>query len=159
MSELVMTFARLGYLLLLWAMVWAVVVVLRRDLYGTKISARRQRAVPATAHGAVPPPPVKAAASTRSRLVVIEGPLAGTQIPLTSASVLIGRAPGNTLVIDDDYASSRHARIFPDHGAWAVEDLGSTNGTFLAGERVSAPAPLPPGVPLRVGTTVLELQR
>ena len=93
------------------------------------------------------------------RLVVTEGPLRGTIVPLGTSSVLIGRAPGCTLVLDDDYSSSRHARIFPQGGQWFVEDLGSTNGTFVADQRVEAPTPVPTGTPVRVGQSVLELQR
>ena len=88
-----------------------------------------------------------------------EGPLRGTIVPLGTSSVLIGRAPGCTLVLDDDYSSSRHARIFPQNGQWFVEDLGSTNGTFVADQRVEAPTPVPTGTPVRVGQSVLELQR
>jgi pSer/pThr/pTyr-binding forkhead associated (FHA) protein len=73
--------------------------------------------------------------------------------------VLIGRAPECTLVLDDDFASARHARLFPQDGGWVVEDTGSTNGTFLGGVRVTDPARVEPGVPVRVGRTVLELRR
>jgi pSer/pThr/pTyr-binding forkhead associated (FHA) protein len=73
--------------------------------------------------------------------------------------VLIGRAPECTLVLDDDFASGRHARLFPQDGGWAVEDLGSTNGTVLGGVRVAEPTRVDLGVPVRVGRTVLELRR
>jgi pSer/pThr/pTyr-binding forkhead associated (FHA) protein len=62
-------------------------------------------------------------------------------------------------VLDDDYSSSRHARLFPDGGQWFVEDLGSTNGTFLDSTRVDSPLPVPPGARVKVGKSVLELQR
>ena len=83
----------------------------------------------------------------------------GTIVPLGTSAVLIGRAPGNTLVLDDDYSSSRHARVYPQDGQWFVEDLGSTNGTYVADQRVEAAVPLPTGTPVRVGQSVLELQR
>jgi pSer/pThr/pTyr-binding forkhead associated (FHA) protein len=73
--------------------------------------------------------------------------------------VLVGRAPSCTLVLDDDYSSSRHARVFQQDGQWFVEDLGSTNGTFVADQRVEGPTPVPTGTPVRVGRSVLELQR
>ncbi len=94
-----------------------------------------------------------------ARLVVISGELRGTTIPLGTTPIVVGRAPSCTLVIDDAYTSSRHARIFPQAGEWVVEDLGSTNGTFLDDERVEAPTVIRPGVPVRVGQCVLELQR
>jgi len=172
MSELTITLLRLGYLALLWVLVLFAIGVLRRDLYGTRITDRRRRkapvpaaaAGPATAAEAPEAPPVRTPRSARSgsgpsRLVVTEGPLRGTIVPLASSAVLIGRAPGCTLVLDDDYSSSRHARIFPQGGQWFVEDLGSTNGTFVADQRVEAPTPVSTGTPVRVGQSVLELQR
>jgi pSer/pThr/pTyr-binding forkhead associated (FHA) protein len=71
----------------------------------------------------------------------------------------IGRAPECELRLDDTYASQQHARIFGRNGSWYVEDLGSTNGTFVNEQRLAAPAMLTPGDRIRVGTTVLELRR
>jgi hypothetical protein len=171
MSELTITLLRLGYLALLWVLVLFAIGVLRRDLYGTRITDRRRRKTAPVVAAAVATEPAKPETaptrtprSTRSgsgpsRLVVTEGPLRGTIVPLASSAVLIGRAPGCTLVLDDDYSSSRHARIFPQGGQWFVEDLGSTNGTFVADQRVEAPTPVPTGTPVRVGQSVLELQR
>ena len=172
MSELTITLLRLGYLALLWVLVLFAIGVLRRDLYGTRITDRRRRkAVPAAAAASVATEPTKPEAaparvprsarggSGPGRLVVTEGPLRGTIVPLASSAVLIGRAPSCTLVLDDDYSSSRHARIFPQNGQWFVDDLGSTNGTFVADQRVEAPTPVPTGTPVRVGQSVLELQR
>lgn len=109
---------------------------------------------------AVAPPaaPVPAAAPP-ARLQVTDGPLRGTSIPLGASAVVLGRAPSCTVPLQDDYSSSRHARIYPHEGAWWVEDLGSTNGTFVDGERIDAPTVLNPGKAVRIGQTVLELQR
>lgn len=169
MSELTVTLLRLGYLALLWVFVLSAISVLRRDLYGTKIVDRRgrsPRAATATAGGgdaarSVPPSGARAPRGSTSptRLVVTEGPLRGTTLPLGTSAVLIGRAPSCTLVLDDDYSSSRHARIFPQADQWWVEDLGSTNGTFLGDQRVDRPTPVQPGMQVRVGQSVLELQR
>lgn len=163
MSELTITLLRLGYLALLWVLVLTSIAVLRRDLYGTRITDRRRKSrvlQPAGAPAQPTPAPVRAPRNTGpSRLVVTEGPLRGTIIPLGTSAVLLGRAPSCTLVLDDDYSSSRHARIYPQGGQWFVEDLGSTNGTFVADQRVEAPTPLPTGTPVRVGQSVLELQR
>jgi pSer/pThr/pTyr-binding forkhead associated (FHA) protein len=92
-------------------------------------------------------------------LVVTEGSLQGTTITLGQAPVLIGRAPECTLVLDDDYASSRHAKLSLQQGRWMVEDLGSTNGTFLGRNRVETATPLEVGSPVRIGRTVMELRR
>ncbi|PJI91048.1 FHA domain-containing protein FhaB/FipA [Luteimicrobium subarcticum] len=94
-----------------------------------------------------------------TRLVVVEGSLRGTSLPLSGSGVLLGRAPSCTLVLDDDYSSARHARVFPQHGSWFVEDLGSTNGTYLDGNRLVAPVEVRPGSQIRIGQTVMELQR
>jgi hypothetical protein len=175
MSELTITLLRLGYLAVLWILVLSSIAVLRRDLYGTRISRRRtdrQPAVAATAPAAAPHAPVAApqppvaepaprsarATARTSRLVVTTGPLAGTTIPLTQSAVVLGRAPGSTLVLDDDYSSSRHARIFPQAGQWYVEDLGSTNGTFIGEQRITGPVLMSPGTAVRIGRNVIELQ-
>lgn len=164
MSELAVTLLRLGYLVLLWVFVLSAIGVLRRDLYGTKITSRggrapsRRPAEPA-ANGEPAAPPTRGRDQSPTRLVVIEGPLRGTSLPLTTSAILIGRAPSCTLVLDDDYSSSRHARIFPSAGQWFVEDLGSTNGTFLGSTRVEQPTPVPPGAHVRIGQSVVELRR
>ncbi|MBI9113837.1 FHA domain-containing protein FhaB/FipA [Sanguibacter suaedae] len=163
MSELTMTLLRLGYLVLLWVFVFSIIRVLRRDLYGTRITSRKgaPREDLVTQTG-MPTPQRQQAAQVRNRptrLVVTEGPLRGTTLPLSSSAILIGRAPSCTLVLDDDYSSSRHARIFPSGDQWVLEDLGSTNGTFIGSDRVTSPVPLTPGVQVRVGQSVVELQR
>jgi len=162
MSELTITLLRLGYLVLLWVFVLLAIGVLRRDLYGTRIVRRRlRRAVPV----AVPRSPSGSGAPASGRrevprrLVVTAGPLRGSTLPLGASAILIGRAPSCTLVLDDDYSSSRHARVFPQDGQWYVEDLGSTNGTFVGRERIAAPTPVEIGSQLRVGQSTLELQR
>src|SRR5690606_27014294 len=147
---------------LLWVFVLTAISVLRRDVYGTRILSRRQAAGrpaagrrPASSSGAVPEPSLSPGDPLPSRtgngprrLVVVDGPLRGTSLPLGASPILVGRAPVCTLVLDDDYSSSRHARLFPQGGQWMVEDLGSTNGTFLGSERVQSPTPVPVGVPV-----------
>jgi pSer/pThr/pTyr-binding forkhead associated (FHA) protein len=91
-------------------------------------------------------------------LFVTEGALAGTRLSLSEAPITIGRAEDSTLVITDDYASAHHARLVPRAGQWFVEDLGSTNGTYLDRAKVTAPTPVPLGVPIRIGRTSLELR-
>ncbi|GEL46995.1 FHA domain-containing protein [Cellulomonas hominis] len=163
MSELTVTLLRLGYLVLLWAFVLSAIGVLRRDLYGTRITNRRRGTPAPAAPGATPgaPAPERPRSARRAgptRLVVTEGPLRGTTLPLGASAVLIGRAPSCTLVLDDDYSSSRHARVFPEGDQWLVEDMGSTNGTFLDDQKVTGPAPVRPGAQIRIGQSVLELQ-
>ena len=167
MGELTLTVMRLGLLVLLWVFVFAVVGVLRGDLYGTRVRRRAAGAGKAAARGAAPAPPREAKPDRKARsrkgptkLVVTAGPLAGTTLPLRPAGTLIGRSPECALVLDDDYASGRHARIFQgDDGTWQVEDLRSTNGTFLGATRLTEPRDVAVGSVLRIGQTVVELQR
>lgn len=168
MSELALTLLRLGFLTLLWVFVLVTVAVLRRDLRAPREArpiapapAPRVTA-PAGATGHAAPAKQKPPKTPRVKgtsLVVVEGPLTGTVVPLGTAAVTIGRAPDSTLVIDDDYASSRHARLFPSEGAWVVEDLGSTNGTWIDRQRITAPTLLPVGAPLRIGRTTVKLTK
>ncbi len=157
MSELALTLVRLAFLGLLWLFVLMTVLVLRKDLRQPAEARPTGRT-----RQTKTPKPAKVARQAKVRgtkLVVTEGPLTGTVIPLNTAQVTIGRAPDSTVVIEDDYASSRHARVYPSEGAWVVEDLGSTNGTWIDRTRITTPTVLPVGVPLRVGRTTLQLQR
>ncbi|MGH8861132.1 MAG: FHA domain-containing protein FhaB/FipA, partial [Jatrophihabitantaceae bacterium] len=91
-------------------------------------------------------------------LLVTEGALTGTRIQLGASPVTIGRAEDSTLVVADDFVSTRHARFSPRGEQWMVEDLGSTNGTYLGHRKLDGPVPMEVGVPLRIGKTVLELR-
>ncbi|KUM38095.1 FHA domain-containing protein FhaB/FipA [Arthrobacter sp. EPSL27] len=158
MSELTITALRFGFLLLLWVLIFSIVAAMRRDLMiGRKAAAgaptaRQVRKNPSLAES---PAPVK---QQPRQLVVIEGPLKGTTIPLAASPILLGRAQEATLVLEDDYASGRHARLFPQGSRWFIEDLGSTNGTYLADQQLTRALPVELGVPVRIGKTVIELR-
>ncbi len=178
MSELTLTLLRLGFLALLWFLVLTVVAVLRRDLFGTQVRrketpsrsrlsrARVRTQAPAggapfgAAGGPAPSrtPPHGTPTGAR-QLVVTAGSLKGTTIALGQAPILIGRAPECTLVLEDDYSSNRHAQLSLRDGVWVLEDLGSTNGTFVGRNRVNAPVAVAPGSSFRIGRTTLELRR
>jgi pSer/pThr/pTyr-binding forkhead associated (FHA) protein len=160
MSELTLTVIRLGFLALLWLFVLSAVSVMRSDIFGAR------SAQPGRAPAAAPAPrqprsqrPAKPRRGVPGKLVVTQGGLAGTTVSLASGQVSIGRANDSTLVLDDDYASSRHARLYADNGQWYVEDLGSTNGTYLDRAKLTGATPVPLGVPIRIGKTVLELRK
>ena len=159
-EELVVTVARFGFLVLLWIFVFTVVGVIRRDLFAGSRSSRLV-AAPRGVGGATTSY-TRPAKARRGRsvhqLVVTAGALAGTRITLGEAPITIGRAEDSTLVITDDYASARHARLVPRAGQWFLEDLGSTNGTYLDRAKVTGPTPVPLGVPIRIGRTSLELR-
>jgi hypothetical protein len=154
-SPLAIQLMRFGFLLLLWLFVLAAVRVVRADL---RVSGQPRIAVPPPARRRGRSPSTPSGPRHASVLVVTEGGLAGTRIGLTGAPVLIGRANDSTLVLTDDYASTRHARISQQDGVWFVEDLGSTNGTYLGQHKLGGPTPLEVGVPIRIGRTVLELR-
>jgi pSer/pThr/pTyr-binding forkhead associated (FHA) protein len=161
MNALTLTLIRLAFLAVLWLFVIAAVGVVRTDLFGAQRRRRTQRKA-RPPRVAPPPPPRRSGRVSRAtpqQMVVTAGPLAGKTFPLTDAQITIGRADDATLILTDDYASTRHARIFPQDGQWIVEDLGSTNGTYLDRQKVTQPTPVPVGVPVRIGKTVLELRR
>jgi hypothetical protein len=154
-SALALQLLRFGFLALLWLFVLAALKVVRGDL---RTAGQPRVSTPPARRRRSRVQPVPAPRRGPSQLVVTEGGLAGTRIGLTGAPVLIGRADDSTLVLTDDYASTRHARISLQNGLWIVEDLGSTNGTYLGQRKLEGPVPMEPGVPLRIGKTVLELR-
>ena len=164
MSELTIVVLRIGFVVALWVFVVAVMLVLRNDLFGTTVVSRGGRGGPQREQRPAADPTAAASlrtdpAVTSTALVVTAGPLRGTTLTLGSTPVLIGRAPECTLVLDDDYASGRHARIFPHDGRWFVEDLGSTNGSWLGDHRIGEPEPMGQGQQLKIGQTAIELRK
>ncbi|HKY64951.1 MAG TPA: FHA domain-containing protein [Acidimicrobiales bacterium] len=83
--------------------------------------------------------------------------LRGRSFPLDE-EITLGRAAGCQVPLDDAYASQVHARVFQREGQWYVEDLGSTNGTYLNRRRVAGPMVIKRRDKLQIGNTVLELQ-
>jgi pSer/pThr/pTyr-binding forkhead associated (FHA) protein len=161
MNALTLTLIRLAFLAVLWLFVIAAVGVVRTDLFGSSPRRRRQSRKARPSRPAAPPrrAPARTSRTGPHQMVVTAGALAGTTIDLSDTQITIGRADDATLVLADDYASTRHARLFPQDGQWLVEDLGSTNGTYLDRQKVTQPTPVPVGVPIRIGKTVLELRR
>lgn len=176
MSELTLTVMRLGFLAVLWLFVIVAVQVIRSDLFGTRVTQRGSRrggdtgrqptgrqaaaAAPPQQRGQQAPSGGRQRRGAPTKLVVSEGTLTGTTVALQGQTITLGRAHDSTIVLDDDYASSRHARIYPDRdGNWIVEDLGSTNGTYLDRTRLTTPTPIPLGAPIRIGKTVIELRK
>lgn len=156
MSELTLNIIRLGILALLWAFVFSVVGALRGDLYGTRVLTRSGGRAERGGGGRAP----RAARRGPQTLAVVEGSLRGTTLPLNESGLLIGRNPECSLVLTDDYASGRHLRIYlgPD-GLWYADDLNSTNGTFINNQRIGTGHRLEMGTQIRIGQTILELQR
>src|SRR5688500_251558 len=92
-----------------------------------------------------------------ANLEIVDGPARGRRIPL-DRPMLIGRAADADIVLEDSQVSRRHARLSPSGDGAIVEDLGSSNGTFINHQQIHAPAELTFGAELLVGVTVLELR-
>ncbi len=149
LQGLVLQLTRAGFLALLWLFVLAALRVVRSDLYavsGLRAALPQRRAAQ------------NKLGKAARQMIVTHGALTGTRISLDGRPILIGRADDSTLVLDDDYASTRHARLSFSAGDWFVEDLGSTNGTYLDRAKVTGPTRVPLGVPIRIGKTVIELR-
>ena len=188
-SELTLLVLRIGFLLVLWLFIFGIVYALRSDLFGRRArklpaDAAAESPAPAPAPQMAPamtappapanadalteqmgvptrtPPSVSSDAAARpTRLVILSGPKAGTEFPLGSDPITIGRSSDSSLVIRDDYTSTHHARLMQWNDEWMIQDLDSTNGTFLGGARVAVPTRVPLNTPVKIGTTSFELRR
>ncbi|PXA76518.1 FHA domain-containing protein [Auritidibacter sp. NML100628] len=168
MSELAVAALRLGLLAALWVLIIAIVASQGRDLMvgrRNKVRGQQADAIAVSPDGApasqgpradAPSAPPRALAT---QLVVTEGPLSGHIVDLQGAPLMMGRAAERDLVLDDDYVSGRHARLFPQGTRWFLEDLGSTNGTYINGAQLARTLAVEPGTPIRIGKTVLELRQ
>ena len=154
MSELLLSVLRIGFLIALWWFVLTVVSVLRRDLQAPRDA---KPLTPARSSQRPSPRPTLRARKTSTQLVIVEGALSGTAVPLGASPILIGRASDATIVLDDDFVSTHHARLSPNGNHWIVEDIGSTNGTWIDRTRVTTPTVFQPGTKLRIGKTSMEL--
>lgn len=159
MSELTLFLIRIAYLAILWIFVLSAVSVIRSDMFGARAPE------PGRAGKASKPPKqpkVRTPKSQPTHVLVIEGSNTGARAELADAPILIGRGSDAAIRLDDDYVSTRHARIAAsgaDAGQWFVEDLGSTNGTYLGTVRLNQPTTLTVGSRIRIGKTILELRK
>lgn len=166
MSELAVTVLQFGLLLLLWILILSIIGAQSRDLMVSKKSRTRAGTSGSPKSngdrsGSQQDGQNQASQMPRPRarrLVISEGPLAGTELELGSAPIMLGRAQECTLVLEDDYASGKHARLFPQGSRWFIEDLGSTNGTWLGEEQLTRASTVEPGEKIRIGKTALELR-
>lgn len=158
MSELTLTLIKLGFLAVLWLFVLSAVSVIRSDIFGAKATAParapKQRQKPA-----VKTKTRKPTRGTPTKLQVVSGPNAGQSVPLGDKPILLGRGTDAAIRLDDDYVSTRHARFATNGEQWFVEDLGSTNGTYLGSQRLTTPTPIGIGIAVRLGKTIVELRK
>ena len=153
MPPIVLTLVQGLLLLLLYLFVWRAVRVVVRDV------AAAPRMVAATAPAAArrrggsedrPPP---------TELVVHDADGRPRVIPLDGQDITFGRSETSTVVINDPFVSDAHARVYYRDGDWVIDDLGSTNGTFLNQARVTEPRALAAGDQLAIGKTVVQVRR
>jgi pSer/pThr/pTyr-binding forkhead associated (FHA) protein len=91
--------------------------------------------------------------------VITSGAKEGLELTLEGDQLTIGRSADSGLVIRDDYTSTHHARLMLWDDVWMLQDLDSTNGSFVKGKKVGAPTAVPPNTPVSIGTTTFELRR
>ncbi len=157
-SEITVTLLRFAFLALLWVFIFMILAAARRDL-GVGRNFRTTRAVPATDQVSAEPRQTQPTPPARpTQLVITDGAQAGAIMRLTDQPVTMGRATDIEVSLQDDYASGRHARLFPQGSRWFLEDLGSTNGTFVGGTRLTRAVPIEPGSDFRVGRTTMQLR-
>ncbi|MFA5786771.1 MAG: FHA domain-containing protein [Actinomycetota bacterium] len=141
------------FLALLYLFLLRAIRVITLDVFGPR-QAKTPHPGPAAHRPRVP-------ASRRKpprTLHLVQGEPAGAKAPL-EGPITLGRGEECTIVLEDTYVSTLHARLYPKEATWMVEDLGSTNGTFLNRIKLSGPAEVAAGDQIRVGKTVLELRR
>jgi hypothetical protein len=145
---------KLAFLVLLYLFIWRIVRSATRDL---RLPQESMILAPQQVAGLAPALHQR----ERGRLVVVRSPALeeGDVMPLDSQPLTVGRGANNDVTLpNDEYASSRHARFEPRHdGVW-IEDIGSTNGTFVNGIRVTRERRLVPGDVVRVGETDLRFE-
>jgi Inner membrane component of T3SS, cytoplasmic domain len=156
MSELTLFLIKISYLAILWIFVLSAISVVRSDMFGARM--------PATAREAAAPkarrqPKQKARKGSPTHVLVVDGANKGERADLAQAPILIGRGADAAIRLDDDYVSTRHARIASSGDQWFVEDLGSTNGTYIGSARLTQPTTLTLGTQVRIGKTLLELRK
>ena len=161
MSELTLVLIRFAYLAILWIFVLSCISVIRSDMFGARLprqaggrgAARQERRAKQKSK------PARPRRGVPTQVVIVEGGNQGETVSLDEAPLLIGRGSDAAIRLDDDYVSTRHARIASSGDTWFVEDLGSTNGTYVGSSRISQPTALQLGTQIRIGKTILELRK
>ena len=173
MSELALFIVRAGLLLVLWLFILSIIAIIRADLFSERVLSRvveknlpESVSSPTTGltnvsdFSAAPGSAsvVSAMNAVQTNLVVIDGPLQGLELVLDRKEIRIGRAPNSDFVIEDDYVSSQHARIQRNDEGWQIQDLNSTNGTYVDGQRIGAPVNITADMQIRICKTIFELR-
>jgi pSer/pThr/pTyr-binding forkhead associated (FHA) protein len=161
-SELTLVLIRFAYLAILWIFVLSCISVIRSDMFGARLPRQAAAARGSSRADRRPKQKAKPARPRRgapSQVVIVEGGNQGESVSLEQAPLIIGRGNDAAIRLDDDYVSTRHARIASSGDQWFVEDLGSTNGTYVGSSRISQPTTVQLGTQIRIGKTILELRK
>jgi hypothetical protein len=150
--SLVLTILKFVFLALLYLFIARAVRVIYLDLVGPRVPR-------ASAVASTPARPQRKGRGRPKELVVTESEGAARTYTIAAEPIAIGRADTCQVVLQDTYASQVHARVYPKDGEWFVEDLGSTNGTYLNRTKVSGSMPVGPGDEIRIGKTTLEVRK
>jgi|SRR4051812_14735003 len=162
MSELTLMLIRFAYLAILWIFVLSALGVVRSDMFGARIDSTpraQRRAEKESRKQQAARKPARRPRGAPTHVAIVEGANAGETVSLDEAPILIGRGSDAGIRLDDDYVSTRHARIAQSGEQWFVEDLGSTNGTYIGSHRLTQPTTLQLGTTVRIGKTTLELRK
>jgi pSer/pThr/pTyr-binding forkhead associated (FHA) protein len=158
MSEIALLIIKVVFLALLWLFILSAVSVIRSDLFGKTVRASDQ---PQPQELETPPPPSKKVKRQRGQprvFMITQGNQAGLSADLAGGVIMIGRSADCQLILDDDYVSTRHARVVGAPTGIYIEDLGSTNGTYVNGQRITAPTTITLADTVRIGKTMLRLE-
>ena len=158
MSELTLFLIRFAYLAILWIFVLSAISVIRSDMFGARVPETARGVAPTRGKASKTKAPAKRRGSP-THLIVLEGDNVGARAELSDAPLLIGRGSDAAIKLDDDYVSTRHARVAASGDEWFVEDLGSTNGTYVGTVRITQPTTIGLGIQVRIGKTILELRK
>jgi len=160
-SELTLVLIRFAYLAILWIFVLSALSVVRSDMFGARVDQipRSERRADKSSRRASRSKPAKRPRGAPTHVVIVDGANTGEAVSLDEAPLLIGRGSDAAIRLDDDYVSTRHARIASSGDQWFVEDLGSTNGTYMGAHRLTQPTTLQLGSRVRIGKTTLELRK
>jgi pSer/pThr/pTyr-binding forkhead associated (FHA) protein len=159
MSELTLFLIRIAFLAVLWIFVLSAVGVVRSDMFGARVDSGAAAAEAPKRNKKNKQRPARPRRGAPTHVLVVEGRSQGERAELSQAPILIGRGADAAIVLDDDYVSTRHARIASSGDQWFVEDLGSTNGTYIGSVRISQPTAIAVGTRFRIGKTILELRK
>lgn len=160
MSELALFLVRIGFVAVLWIFILSLLSVIRADLYGRRVMSKIARQNAPQLAGSVASLGIEDNQDfDPTHIAMITGRNAGTSLSIDGKKeVLIGRGADSDLVVSDEFASTLHAKFVHVGQDWVLQDLNSTNGTFLDGKKLSTPATVGAGMTIRIGTTTFELR-